>query len=177
MAFTDQFRTRPKPHGGLGGRPQQRMGSSFQQPAQQQPGLSGQPQGPMQVQGSIQPQGIFPQQFTNQMGNLASAMAVPGRADLMAANNMKGVSSSSPMIQQNIGTDYANSLAQQMMAGPQIQMQHGFMNEQNLLGQRAALGNQENAITRTGIQNASAGLGYQGGLLGLLSSIYQPRYG
>lgn len=172
MAFTDTFRTAPKPRS-LGGRPQQRM-LRPQQPGsaqQQQPGLLGQLQGPMQVQTSIEPEGVFPERFTNQMGNLASAMAVPGRADLMAANTMAGVSSSSPMIQQNIGTDYAGALARQMMAGPQISMRHGLMNAQNILGQQAAREQEAQGWGRIGMQNQAAGLQRQGGLLGFLSSI------
>lgn len=173
MAFTDTFRTAPKPRGGVGGRPQQRMLRPQQPQQQQQPGLLGQLQGPMQVQTSIEPQGVFPQQLTNQMGNLASAMAVPGRADLMAANSMPGVSSSSPMIQQNIGTDYAGALAQQMMAGPQVQMQHGLMNAQNILGQEAAREQEAQGLAHAGIRNIAAGQNRVGGLLGLFSSIYR----
>ncbi len=174
MALTNQFSARPKPRG-LGGRPQQRMGmpSRPQTGAPQQPGMLGQLQGPMQVQTSIEPGGVFPQQFTNQMGNLASAMAVPGRADLMAANSMRGVSSSSPMIQQNIGQDYAGSLAQQMMAGPQVQMQHGLMNAQNILGQEAAREQEAQGWGQIGMQNIGARQNQQGGLLGFLSSIYR----
>ncbi len=173
MAFTDTFRTVPKPRGGLGGRPQQRKLSPQRPQQPQQPGLLGQMQSPMQVQTSIEPQGVYSQQFTNQMGNLASAMQVEGRADLMAANTMRGVSSSSPMIQQNIGADYAGSLAQQMMAGPQIQMQHGLMNAQNILGQEAAREQEAQGWTHAGIRNIAANQNQVGGLLGLLSSIYR----
>ncbi len=125
---------------------------------QQQPGRpnlapSQQQQPGQQISTSITPTGIYPDAFTRQAGNLAAAAGIPGRADLMAQAGMDGVSSSSPMTQWNMGSNFANMLSQSLMAPQQISQQHGFANAQNVLqGQQ---GREQEALGwgRIGLQN------------------------
>jgi hypothetical protein len=129
---------------------------------------AGRPPGPQPTGGtlgtSINPTGIYPQDFTRQAGNLAAALAIPGRADLMAQHGMPGVSSYSPMTQWGIGADYAGALAQSMMAPQQIAQQHGFANAQNVLQGQQAREQEALGWGRIGLQN-------QNNLLAMLAHI------
>ena len=113
---------------------------------------------------SINPTNIYPDDFTRQAGNLAAALGIPGRADLMAPAGMQGVSSSSPMTQWGIGANYADMLAQAMMAPQQISQQHGFANAQNMLGGQQAREQEALGWGQIGLQN-------QNNLLGLLAHL------
>ena len=117
-----------------------------------------------QINTSINPQGVYPGAFTQQAGNLAAAMAIPGRADLMGQAGMQGVSSMSPMQQWNMGSQYANQAAQSMMAPQQIGMQHQFANAQNILQGQQAREQEALGWGRIGLQN-------QNNLLAMLSHI------
>lgn len=136
--------------------PQQQQQQQYPGQQQQQPGRS--------IQTSITPTNVYPDRFTNQAGNLAAAMGIPGRADLMAEAGMSGVSNASPMTQWNMGSNFASMLSQSLMAPQQISQQHGFTNAQNMLqGQRAR---EQEALGwgRIGLQN-------QNNLLSMLSHL------
>lgn len=120
------------------------------------------------IQTSIQPTSVFPEQHTQQAGNLAAALAIPGRADLYNRNGMQGVSSSSPMIRRNIGTDYSQSLAAAMMAPQQIGLQHNAANARNQL--QGELGREQEAIGWDRLRQQQ-----QNSLLAAFASLYQPR--
>lgn len=125
-----------------------------QQPVQTSPNPVQQQQPPGRaIQTSITPTGIYPDAFTRQAGNLAAAMGVPGRADLMHPAGMQGVSSSSPMTQWNMGSNFANMLSQSMMAPQQISQQHGFANAQNVLQGQQAREQEALGWGRIGLQN------------------------
>ena len=132
---------------------------------------------PMEVQTSIQPEGVFPSRFTQQAGNLASALAMPGRADLYAGSQMGGVSAYSPMTQWGVGTDYARGLAQSMIAGPQMATQHALANARTILSQQAAREQEAQGWAGVGLQNLGVGQMQQGNLLSFLASIYRPMMG
>lgn len=129
---------------------------------------------PLKIGTSIKPQGVFPQQFSRQAGNLAAALALPGRADLMHASNMKGVSSISPMLQWNRGTQYGGALAQALAAPPQIATQHALANQQRILQQQGAREQEAMGWAGLGLQNQAMRLQQQGGLLNMLRTVYRP---
>ena len=111
---------------------------------------------PTQINTSIQPTGVFPQQHTGRMGNLAAALGVPARADLLNANSFTGSSIAGGVSQQGIGVDYGNALAQALMAPQQVGMQHGIANQQNIL--QGQMGREQEAMgwdrLRQGQQNS-----------------------
>ncbi len=140
--------------------------SNFSMQGLNAPNKTTQPRGrPAQLQTSIQPTGVFPQQQTQQRGNLAAALAIPGRADLFHANQQTGVASSSPMTQWGVGTGYAQSLAEAMMAPEEVKLQHGVANQRNIL--QGQYGREMEGIGLDRLQQ-----GQQGGLLSMLNSIY-----
>lgn len=151
------------------------MYGNYQQ--QQQPNQ----QRPMQVNASIQPQQMYPQQFTRQAQNMAAAQGVPAIGDLRSQFQSSGVSGYSPLMQRGMG-----GLAGGMMAGglanaATIGMNHGFANaQQGLAGQQArdaeaqAWGNlalnQQQFNNQLAMQRQQQMLGYlqqlYGGLMG-----------
>ncbi len=131
-------------------------------------------QRPMQVKTSIKPQGIFPTDYTRQAGNLASALSMPGRADVFGARGMKGVASSSPMLDWQRGTDFAGSMAQSMMAPQQIQLGHQLANAQNILQGQQQREGEAQQWAGLGLQGLGIQQGMQGNLLGFLRSMYRP---
>ncbi len=112
--------------------------------------------GPSQINTSIQPTGVYPQQHTQRMSNLASAMGVPARADLLNANSFTGSSIAGGISQQGIGVDYGNAMAQALMAPQQVGMQHGIANQRNIM--QGQMGREQEAMgwdrLRQGQQNS-----------------------
>jgi len=128
----------------------------------------------MNVRTSIQPGGMFPAAYTRQAGNLAAALAIPGRADLMAGGHMAGVASSSPMLAWNRGTEYAGALARSLMAPAEIASQHALYNAQRRLSQQAAREREAQQWAQLGLRNQAIAQQQQNNLLNFLRNIYQP---
>lgn len=83
---------------------------------------------PQQIQTSIQPQQMFSPDFTQQQGNLWTALATPARGDIAGGYNRQGLSMQSPALQYGMGADWGRQMAGAQMLGPQIAQQHQFAN-------------------------------------------------
>lgn len=155
-----------------GAQPQQQQ----QQPAQAPQGSPG----AFQAQTSIQPQGVFPSQYTQQAGNLAAALAIPAHNDLYAARAMPGVSGASPNVQWGIGADVAGGLANALMAPQAIGLAHYLQNAQQMLAGQQGRDQEALGWGRLGLQNLATQyqgqVQGQGDLLSALAGLYQ-RWG
>ena len=124
---------------------------------------------------SIDPQPVYPQPFTRQMGNYAAAQ-VPTWPDLASANYHPGISSQSPMVQYAAGAQAGQQMAPTQMAVPQTQWAHSLANAQNDLTGQAA--RDQEALSWGGLAAANQAFDYQnqltqqGNLLRLLASLY-----
>jgi len=123
---------------------------------------------PMQgnVQSSIQPQPVFSQDYTQRAANLAAALAVPARADILNQVATPGFSVNSPSTQQAAGWQYGQAMGQAALAPQQIGMQHSFANLQNMLAGQQAREQEAQQWAGLGLQNNNAFNQYQQGLQG-----------
>lgn len=119
-----------------------------------------------------QQQQPFPQQFTQQAGNLAAALATKGHNDYYTQNAGVGFGAGSGAIQAGIGRDLGADLANAAFAPQQIAQQHGFANAQAGLQNQQDRDREAQGWARLGLQNRQVqdqlGLQQQGSLLQFL---------
>jgi len=108
----------------------------------------------MNVQTSIQPQGVFPAQYTHETANLAHAQGMPALSDLMTAWNRPGVSMGSGAIQAGMQGQLAQQMAQGIGAAGTIPQQHQFANLANLLSGQMARDQEALGWAGQGARNA-----------------------
>lgn len=116
--------------------------------------------------------GVFPGQFTQQAGNLASALATRGHNDYYRQNAQLGLGSGSGVMQAGIGRDMGLDQVQAQFAPQQLGLQHGFANAQQNLQQQQAQDREAQQWAGLGLQNQQFGnqmaLQQQGNLFSLL---------
>ncbi len=118
---------------------------------------------------------LFPQQFTNQAGNLAAALAVRGQADYYTRNARQGFGAGTGAVQFGIGRDIGADLSNAAFAPQQIGLQHGIANAQQNLQQQQARDQEAQGFAQLGLQNQQAqnqlALQQQGSLLQFLLGV------
>lgn len=105
-----------------------------------------------------QPQGVYPERFTQQVQHQARAMGTPTMPGLRLGRQQQGVSTRSPMSQYGMGLDLASSLAQASAAPAQIGMQHQFANAGNLMQGQIGREQEAQGWGQQGLQNYQSAL-------------------
>jgi hypothetical protein len=157
--------------------PQRPQANPAPQSQPQQPAPRHAEQGGQQLIGtSIQPQGVYPQSYTQQAGNVAAAGYAPAWNDLVSGRQLDGVSVNSPMTQYGMGADLASMLAAAQTAPAALQLQHGLANSQSMLGGQVARDQEALGWGQLGLGNygnvLQNQLSQQGALLDFLRQIY-----